>query len=248
MEAKRICVSAATSDCEDRAYSLSKEMKLEFSNLPQTFEFSLVVSSSGFKLYYFGGETLTLHLDYSQEMVQNRWKRGRIDLARAVDTKKYTNVLDVTGGLGRDALTLAAQGCRVLAIERSKVLFELAQEAIGRARVERGPWDLVQFVHMDSADYLRQIDERPQVIYMDPMFSLSKKNALPKKELQVLRALLGSKDFDEKSDVESLWELSLKVALNRVVVKRHAMEPILGGKCSFSLTGKVVRYDVYVPS
>jgi 16S rRNA (guanine1516-N2)-methyltransferase len=49
-----------------------------------------------------------------------------------------------------------------------------------------------------------------------------------------------------QSNEDELLEVALKKAKDRVVVKRHKKVKNLSGlKPTFSLTGRVVRYDVY---
>ena len=61
-----------------------------------------------------------------------------------------------------------------------------------------------------------------------------------KREVQALR------DLTIESNEDELLEVALKKAKDRVVVKRHKKVKNLSGlKPTFSLTGRVVRYDVY---
>ena len=55
-------------------------------------------------------------------------------LARAVGFKgQPLDVIDMTAGLGRDAMVLALLGCRVTAIESHPVVFELLEDGLRRA-------------------------------------------------------------------------------------------------------------------
>ena len=62
-----------------------------------------------------------------------------------------------------------------------------------------------------------------------------------KREVQALRDLT-----IQSNEKELLLEVALKKAKDRVVVKRHKKVKNLAGiKPTFSLTGRVVRYDIY---
>ena len=108
-------------------------------------------------------------------------------LAKAVgikgDYKPY--VVDATAGLGRDAFLLAYLGCRVVALERVKIIAEQLQQALQLAlddpRFAASQINL-QFIHADAKDYLTQISDRelPDVIYLDPMYPERTKSALVK--------------------------------------------------------------------
>jgi 16S rRNA (guanine1516-N2)-methyltransferase len=81
-------------------------------------------------------------------------------------------------------------------------------------------------------------------IFLDPMYPREEsKTAKQKKEMQVYRELVG-KDLDAKS----LFELAMKKARKRVVVKRpDDADPIVASPApDFVLEGKTVRYDVYL--
>ena len=81
--------------------------------------------------------------------------------------------------------------------------------------------------------------QKVDVIYLDPMFSWSDKSKA-KKEIQALRELT------ELEENKNLLGISLKKAEERVIVKRHRNSRYLEGfKPTFSLVGRVVRYDVY---
>lgn len=157
------------------------------------------------------------------------------------------SVLDCTAGLGSDAFRLAYHGARVVAIERSPIVFELLRDGLERAlrvdEIREKLGDRLTIVHADAITYLRNIGDadRPDVAYVDPMFPPKKKTALPKVEMRVLRELVG-----DDSDASELLELARRVVRQRVVVKRHrSAEPLLANP-SHSHCDKTTRYDVYL--
>ena len=87
-----------------------------------------------------------------------------------------------------------------------------------------------------------QDGDRPDVIYLDPMFQPRRSSALPRKPAQVLRQLVGL-DQDELE----LFEVARRCARQRVVVKRADDAPPLVEGVDHSHRGKIVRYDVYLP-
>jgi 16S rRNA (guanine1516-N2)-methyltransferase len=96
---------------------------------------------------------------------------------------------------------------------------------------------------VDSQDYLAQItdDNRPDVIYLDPMFPDRQKSADVKKEMAAFHHVVGK---DE--DADSLLEKALAKANYRVVVKRPRKAPFINNKTpSYQLEGKSSRYDIY---
>jgi 16S rRNA (guanine1516-N2)-methyltransferase len=94
-----------------------------------------------------------------------------------------------------------------------------------------------------AMDYLANLAEEacPDVVYLDPMFPVSGKSALVKKEMRLFHSLVG---LDEDSD--ALLDLALQRARHRVVVKRPPKAPYLAErKPQLSVAGKAVRFDIY---
>ena len=172
-------------------------------------------------------------------------KSQLIAKAVGVKSKETLSVLDVTAGLGRDAFVLALLGCDVTMCERSPVIHALLEDGLKRARQEKWFCDLkLSLNHMDANEFLSDIakEHRPDVVYMDPMFPDRTKSALVKKEMRVLKAVVG-----DDLDAEYLLEKALKIAKKRVVVKRSKLAPTLTSlKPDLVYKGKSSRFDVYL--
>jgi len=167
----------------------------------------------------------------------------RQPLARALG-KKARTVVDATAGYCQDALLFALMGYRTTAIERSPVVMALARDGLRRLAARAGITldKRLRLIEGDGRVLLPSITPPPEVIYLDPMFPPKrKKSAAVKKEMRLLRALVG-----DDSDAHELLEISRRVALDRVVVKRPDDAPPLAPDPSMSLAGKLVRYDVYL--
>lgn len=168
-----------------------------------------------------------VYVDFVRGALAHRTKFGndqRSPMARAVGVGKEPNlsVLDATGGLGKDAFVLASLGCRVTLVERNPVVHALLRDGLQRLRdADKGKeWEAnLQLVHADSTQYLLSLPvaERPDVIYIDPMYPHPKRRqkALTKIGMQLARALVG-----DDADANRLLEIAQQVARKRVVVKR----------------------------
>lgn len=161
-----------------------------------------------------------------------------------------TTVFDATAGLLRDAAVLAMAGCRVRLAERSPVIGLLIADGLQRAAQHADLQLLVsrlQFAPGDSLGQLQDmasVEDRPDVVVLDPMFPHREKSALVKKEMQVFQAVVGEDD-----DADALLLPALRVARKRVVVKRPRLAPPLAGrKPDFVVEGKSGRFDVYLPA
>jgi hypothetical protein len=154
-------------------------------------------------------------------------------------------IFDLTAGLGGDAYRLADAGHSVIAFERDPAVYAvlitgwMSDCASGRVSAEIA--NRLRFEHVESAKVFNQIDAPNSGVYLDPMYPQPRRSkSLPRRELQVLRQLLG-----EESDAAELIEACRRKAA-RVVVKRpHRAEPLVPG-ASFEIATKLVRFDVYV--
>lgn len=183
-------------------------------------------------------------IEYRRRQTTSR-KEG---IARAVGLKGGTSlvVLDLTAGLGRDGFILASLGCTVRMVERSPMVASLLADGIQRARQKPTLAEIMARLSLipgDSLDILRTWQgERPDVAYIDPMYPHRGKSALVKKEMRLIRLLVGD---DEDSD--GLLAAALSVAGRRVVVKRPRLAPALAGPApNFAIGGKNSRFDVYL--
>ena len=173
-----------------------------------------------------------------------RGKNELIAKAIGMQSKQKLSVLDATAGLGRDAFILATLGCDVIMCERSPVVYEALRD--GLIRAAHADWfrDLsLKLIHQDAFHYLSTIDKNyyPDVIYIDPMFPARKKSALVKKEMRLLRAIVG-----DDLDSEKLLLTALRIAKKRVVVKRARLAPAISDqKPDVLYEGKSSRFDVY---
>lgn len=173
----------------------------------------------------------------------------RQPLARAVGRHRGpVSIVDATAGLGADTFLLACLGCRVTAVERSPVLHAMLEEGLARAGDRSNPQlaevlTRITLVHADAREHLASLadSDRPDVVYVDPMYPIAEKSALPQKEMRVCRALVG-----DDADAGELLAVARTVARRRAVVKRSPCAPPLDERRSLVVTGRRVRYDVYL--
>lgn len=220
-------------------------------------EFVLVVDEQGVALQQTGRKAPgPIRAEFTAGAVDHRRKfgggKGQM-IAKAVGVKAgvYPHVLDATAGLGKDAFVLATLGCHMQMLERSPLVHALLQDGLARARQFAAGNDpelaavlaRMQLIAADSQNYLASIspDQRPHVIYLDPMFPDRNKSADVKKEMAAFHAVVGK---DE--DAANLLEQALAQAVYRVVVKRPRKSPFIADRApSYQLEGKSSRYDIY---
>jgi len=156
-------------------------------------------------------------------------------------------VVDATAGLLGDAFLLAVAGCDVTAIERSRPVYELACDGLARALRDPRLSELIggrlRVVHADAREWLGSrvgTADAPDAVVIDPMFPPKKKrSALPRKEMVVLREVVGN-----DADAAELLEAARRCARMRVAVKRGDDADRLG-EPEWTVGGTTVRYDVW---
>lgn len=169
-------------------------------------------------------------------------------IAKAVGIRNgwFPNIVDATAGFGRDAFILSSLGCNVCMFEQNPIVAALLYDGLYRAY--RDPYlktwitKRLTFMYGSSLTGLTNISPKPDVIYIDPMYPIRKKKSLVKKEMQLLRFLIGP---DNNSD--KLLSLARSVATRRVVVKRPKYAPSLAGMAAQAqINTKRHRFDVYI--
>lgn len=175
--------------------------------------------------------------------------RGRYDvrshpLVRAFGRDRQ-QILDATAGLGGDAYRLAEAGHRVVACEREPAVAALlisgwdGARRAGRLSAETA--ERLEVRYADATECLADFGGEASAVYLDPMYPPPRRaSALPRRELQVLRRLLGP---DE--DASRLLALA-RTRVPRVVVKRPTHAAPLAAGASFEVESKLVRFDVYL--
>jgi 16S rRNA (guanine1516-N2)-methyltransferase len=209
---------------------------------PQTFPFCLELCLDTLRLV--DSQKRVLEIDFLKDHLnyQRKGTRGKNELlAKALGySKGVRKVLDLSAGLGIDAVFMTQLGFQVTSVERSKLLFVLLAEALRKTPELQSK---LHFVSGDSYEYLRSSVSSREVdaIFFDPMYPHKKKTALPKQEMVVFRELVG-----DDEDAVKVLEEALQWPVHRVVVKRPMGAEVLLPGVRHVYEGKVVRYDVYM--
>ncbi|OUS07476.1 16S rRNA methyltransferase [Rhodobacterales bacterium 52_120_T64] len=192
----------------------------------------------------------SLIVDFVGGAVAHRFRfgggRGQA-LPKAIGMKSGVSpsVVDATAGLGRDAFLMASLGSEVTLIERSDEMHSLLAEGMERARVAGGEIAEViarmTLLHGDAKALLRELS--PDVVLVDPMHPPRKNSALVKKEMRLIREIVGT-----DQDSTELMRVALDCARKRVVLKWPQKADPMGGirAPSHQITGKSTRYDVFM--
>ncbi len=173
----------------------------------------------------------------------NRSHKGSGELiARSLGIKEdIKNVVDLSAGLGIDAVLLAQIGFQVTSVERCPILIFLLHEA--QKKTTRKEVKGINWILSDSKKFLTDYKlESPTSCYFDPMYPEKKKTALPRQEMVIFRELVG-----QDTDAESTLKLALQKGFVRTSVKRPVKAEELIEKPDYHLASKLIRFDIYYP-
>ena len=164
-------------------------------------------------------------------------------LGRAIGSRART-AIDATAGLGMDAFVMAAMGLSVRAIERNDWVAALLTQAHAHALADPTTHAIAQRLSVEVGDARERLAVAApvDVVLLDPMFPPKRKpSAKPPKAMQALAAVVG-----DDNDADELLALAVRVAMDRVVVKRPRHAPHLADvKPDWSVEGKLLRFDMY---
>ena len=129
-------------------------------------------------------------------------------------------------------------------IERSPIIAALLQDGLARYQ-QQNPNINFSLTIANAIDYFTvlQPEQFPDVIYLDPMFPERQKSALVKKEMRLLRDLVG-----DDTDAATLLTTALTRAKKRVVVKRPRLAEriIAAPEPDVAFKGASCRFDCYL--
>lgn len=251
-----IALHASTAYLEAEAKKIAQNLGLSY--LPHhehcCDDYCLILTPEFLGLQKNAPHSTPFYLDFSSPTLRFRASRAslrREALARAIGCSPHTQprLIDATAGLGRDSFILATLGFELQLLERSAVVAALLNDALTRGK--KDPLLLptlsrLELIHTNAITWLSHLTttERPDVIYLDPMFEPRQKSAAVKKEMAILQQVLGQDEDDEL-----LFNTAISCARQRVVVKRPRLAAnIAHKKPNFSLTGNSCRFDVYLSS
>jgi 16S rRNA (guanine1516-N2)-methyltransferase len=257
-----VAVAAGAHHLQRAAQDLARELHLPLTTDSEAtrFAYLLVFTAAHLQLQERGpGAAGPVYVDFLSGPLAHRRRFGggrNQALAKAIGLNRGSppRVLDVTAGLGRDAFVLACLGCQVEMVERSPVIAALLRDGLQRALADPEVGAIVRTrlnlrvsegrVFMGELGK-RQVQNgyRPDVVYLDPMYPQRTKSALVKKEMRVLKAIVG-----EDNDASASLATALECTRRRVVVKRPRLaEPLEGPPPTVQIRSKTTRFDVYIP-
>jgi 16S rRNA (guanine1516-N2)-methyltransferase len=243
-------VSTTKSEFTEQAQQLAARLHLPFETHFESYDYVLLLTPKHLELKKNHEKINPLYVDFLDGKITYRRQHTSLRneaLARAMGLKHHLKpfIVDATAGLGRDSFILASLGFEVQLFERSPIAHALLEDGMRRAAENPHVAPIIERMHltsMDAIQWMQTTDQKPDIIYLDPMFPEKQKTALVKKEMRIFQDIIG-----EDSDTELLLKSALSCATKRVVVKRPRLaDPIQGPEPSFNLKGSSSRFDIYL--
>lgn len=242
----QVAVTTDFPELSSHATNLAARLGISIYTGEITPDFILQLTPTGLELNQVSGKTKPLIVGFDSKSLRQRIRQSaREDIVRAVGVKGAyrPSVIDATAGTGQDAFVLASAGCHVIMLERSPVIAVMLEDALQRAQATT-PNETIQRLSLMPGDAIEILQKLApsDVVYLDPMYPESGKQAAKRKTMQFFRTLVG-----DDSDASALLGIALKIARRRVVVKRPLKaEPLTGLKPTAQLKGRTTRFDVYM--
>jgi 16S rRNA (guanine1516-N2)-methyltransferase len=225
---------------------MTNEELLRFNAKLATVNLSLQQNAEGLTLT--DGE-LSIMVDFREMLPRlkqsNLQREMLVKAARIKGQPMPQTLIDATAGFGEDSLILAAAGFQVQLYEFDEVIAALLKDGMERAMEIPELKDAVgrmKLVCQDSTEGMKNLDFKPDIVLLDPMFPARQKSALIKKKFQLIQRL-----ESPCSTEEQLLDAAIVADPKRIVIKRPLKGPYLADrKPSYSLEGKAIRYDCFV--
>lgn len=199
--------------------------------------------------------SLPVDCGWGDARLQSRYQKSikQDSLARAcgLDINRQINIVDGTGGFGRDAWLLAAWGAQVKIIEKDKIMFWLLQQSWHKEQQESAAIGRRLSIHeTNCVDFFTQTKHQScDVVYLDPMFPFQRRKKIKNNKRMALLQTMFSTDLT--TSTEQLLQVALKFARYRVVLKKPRIFAVIPPAnmdviCSlYQLMGSSNRFDVY---
>jgi len=206
----------------------------------------LYLSDSGLSFFHpEARSTKKFKIDFNSGTT--RWRINRADHEKLIKKalgkhEASLNILDCTAGMLHDTLLFLSLGHKVTAVEQSKILFCLLNDAINRSN-DQEIFKALTLINANACSYISKA-EKFDVIYFDPMYPVSKKNALNSGQLDYITKILATESInnDPIEDFEVLSSMPIK----KMVIKRPIKAEPFSKKMNYQVLGKTTRFDVYI--
>jgi 16S rRNA (guanine1516-N2)-methyltransferase len=158
-------------------------------------------------------------------------------------TDQPLRILDATAGLLRDSMIMLALGHSVTAYEQSKILYTMLNNELNQ--LSETDSNLLNFQLINSNVCETKFSEESfDVIYFDPMYPEDKASNARRSDLKKINSILEIEGL--ASDPESTFTYLRNIPSTKLIVKRPLKADAFEGSINYQITGKSVRFDIYL--
>ena len=212
--------------------------------------------TNSYFIYDTNGLSLTLRSNNTIKLININFLSGKLgwrlkradhesNLKKALGkTKNSLKIFDATAGLLSDSMIFLSLGHKVVAVEQSKIVYLLVEDAIKRAKNVIPYLNNLHLINANSFDIYKSIQESFDVVYLDPMYPKSKKNIKKSGDLNSLRSILEIENIliEENSLIDNFMQADYK----KLILKRPLKAKKLYSNINYQIKGKSTRFDIYL--
>ncbi len=212
--------------------------------------------TNNYFIYDTNGLSLTLRSNNTIKLMNINFMSGKLgwrlkradhesNLKKALGkTKNSLKIFDATAGLLSDSMIFLSLGHKVVAVEQSKIIYLLVEDAVKRSKNEIPFLKNLNLINANSLDIYKSSLESFDVVYLDPMYPIPKKNIKKSGDLNSLRSILESENIliEEDALIDSFMQTDYK----KLILKRPLKAKKLYSNINYQVKGKSTRFDIYL--
>jgi len=228
--------------------NISDALEIEIiSNRPSQNSY-LVYNSTGLSFIKDASDPKELiYVDFLKGKLGWRIKRAEHEsnLKKALGkTKKELNIFDATAGFLSDSMIFLSLGHKVMAVEQSKIIFYLVEDAIKRAQSEIPFLTNLSFLNGNSLDVFKSSKGGFDAIYLDPMYPTTKKNAKGSGDIRTIRSILKLENISNEAN--DICDAFMQCEYQKIILKRPLKYKKIYSNINYQVKGKTTRFDIFI--
>ena len=188
-----------------------------------------------------------LHVDFLKGAIGWRMKRVQHEsnIKKALGKNlSQLEIFDATGGFLSDSIIFLSLGHKVMAVEQSKIIFSLVNDAILRAEQHIPLLKNLEFINDNSIEVFKRKNKEFDVIYLDPMYPEIKKNNKKTGNIEGIKKILKLENLWNNND--EIIDAFFKNSYKKIILKRPLKSKKNYSNINYQVIGKTTRFDIYI--
>ena len=159
-------------------------------------------------------------------------------------SKEPLYIFDATAGLLSDSMIFVSLGHKVFAVEQSRIIYLLVKDGIRRAEASIPFLNNLKLINANSINAYKEVDTSFDVIYLDPMYPMLKKNIKKSGEISAVGSILEIENLIDDQDflIKSFMNESFK----KLILKRPLKSKKIYSNINYQVKGSTTRFDIYI--